>query len=270
MPLKKEILKYYDTGVEKDRLSKGFFQLERARTQELIMRYLGRPPMDVLDVGGGAGFYSFWLSDLGHNVYLVDPSLCNIEEAKDNSRKLGQQLSGIYAGEATQLKFDTGYFDCVLMLGPLYHLTEERQRLKALKEARRVLSKKGLLICVGISRYASLLDGFFQGFIVDQAFLQIMNRDLKTGQHRNPTTLSQYFTTAYFHEPEELKQEVREAGFEIEHLLAIESFGWLLPDFNHRWKNKILQDLILSSIRKVENDASMMGLSAHMMCVARK
>ena len=106
--------------------------------------------------------------------------------------------------------------------------------------------------------------------IVDSVFCKIMDRDLKTGQHRNPTNLSQYFTTAYFHEPDELKGEVREAGFKTEGLWAVESFGWLLPDFNHRWSNKIFQDLILSSIRKVESESALLGVSAHVMCVGRK
>ena len=270
MNIKKEILKYYESGVEKDRLSKGFFQLERARTQELILRYLKRAPLNILDVGGGAGFYSFWLSELGHNVYLVDPVEPNVQEAKNYSRKLGQELSGTYVGEATQLKFDPGYFDVVLMMGPLYHLTEKSQRAKALIEAYRVLAKKGLLIASGISRYASMFNGFFEGFIVDQAFLRIMSKDLKTGQHRNPTPHAEYFTTSYFHKPEELSQEIEEAKFKVENLLAVESFGWLISDFNHRWKNEIFQNLLLSSIRQVESDPSLLGISAHLLCVGRK
>ena len=221
-------------------------------------------------MGGGAGFYSFWLSELGHNVYLVDPSAGNILEAKSYSRKLGRELSGIYTGEATQLKFDSGYFDVVLMIGPLYHLTERNRRLKALREARRVLSENGLLLGIDIYRYASLLGGFFEGFIVDQAFLRIMSMDLKTGQHRNPTALPEYFTTAYFHKPEELRTEVQETGFEFETLLAIESFGWLISDFNHRWKNEMFQNLLLNSIRQVEGDPAMPDVSAHVMCVGRK
>jgi len=43
----------------------------------------------------------------------------------------------------------------VLMLGPLYHLTEPADRHQALREAHRVLGPGGLLAAAAISRVAS-------------------------------------------------------------------------------------------------------------------
>ena len=40
-------------------------------------------------------------------------------------------------------------------------------------------------------------------------FLEILEQDLKDGEHRNPTSSPAYFTTTYFHLPEELKQVFR-------------------------------------------------------------
>ena len=46
--------------------------------------------------------------------------------------------------------------------------------------------------------------------------MRILERDLADGQHRNPTGKLDYFTTAYFHSPAELRAEAIEAGLRVE------------------------------------------------------
>ena len=68
-----EVLAFYELGLEAGRLEVDYFPLERARTQELILRHLPKPPRVVLDVGGAAGAYSFWLAESGYETHLLDP-----------------------------------------------------------------------------------------------------------------------------------------------------------------------------------------------------
>jgi len=265
-----DIVKHYESGIESIRLFIGVSQLERVRTREIILRYLPRTPSKILDVGGAAGFYSFWLADMGHEVHLVDPVPLHIKQAREYSEKSGKGLASIQVAEARKLQFEDDYFDIVLFLGPMYHITERKEREEALTEARRVLRTDGLIFCVGVSRYASMLDGFFSNLVADSRFVEIMNRDLRDGQHRNPTDNLDYWTTAYLHQPEELRKEIIEAGFKSEKLLAIDGFGWLLPAFNDKWQKKGYQNLLLQTIRNVEEDDSIIGVSAHIMVIARR
>jgi ubiquinone/menaquinone biosynthesis C-methylase UbiE len=267
---KKEISEYYDSGIESQRLFEGVFQLERVRTQEIILRYLTGGAFRILDMGGGTGFYSFWLSEMGHEVHLIDPVPVHIEQAKKHLRESRRSLASIRVGEARQIEFEDNHFDIVLFFGPLYHITERRERIRALTEANRVLGKGGLIFCVGISRYASLLDGFFRNLVADPYFVGIMKRDLRDGQHRNPKGTLEYFTTAYFHRPEELREEITEAGFKLQKLLAVDGFGWLLPDFDSKWEDVSYQRLLLESIRVTEEEDPMIGISAHIMAIATK
>jgi ubiquinone/menaquinone biosynthesis C-methylase UbiE len=266
----RHIIDHYDSGVELNRLNAGTSQLEKIRTQEIILRYLPKTPSRVLDVGAGSGFYSFWLSDLGHEVHLLDPVPKHIEYARKYTMDSQKKISSIAVGEAQQLEYDSEYFDVVLMLGPLYHLTERGARLRALSEARRVLRKGGILFCVAVSRYASMLDGYFRNLISDPRFVEIMSRDLKDGQHRNSTRNLDYWTTAYLHRPDELKEEVIQSELELQGIFAVDSFGWLIPDFQERWQDKDYRDLLLHTIQAVEKDASLMGISAHIIAVATK
>jgi ubiquinone/menaquinone biosynthesis C-methylase UbiE len=270
MSIGDDILAYYNLGDEPERLHRGFSQLEALRTKEIILRFIEREGLKILDIGGGAGYYSQWLAELGHQVELVDPIALHIEKARERSKKSSKPLHSISLGEARQLKFESDYFDMVLMLGPLYHLTERRDRLDALYEAERVLDDHGVIVCGAISRFASTFDGFFRDFIVDPAFITIMDRDLLDGQHRNPTGRAEYFTTAFFHHPEDLREEVRQGGFRLEALLSVEGFGWLMPDFEKKWENEKFRGILLEKIRTVEADPSIMGIAAHMIAVGRK
>jgi SAM-dependent methyltransferase len=116
----------------------------------------------------------------------------------------------------------------VLLLGPLYHLTERTDRVRALAEARRVLRPGGVVAAAAISRFASLLDGTKRGFLDDPQFVPIVEDDLRTGQHRNPSGKPDWFATAFFHLPAELAAEVEDAGLVLDRIAGIEGPGaWL-------------------------------------------
>ena len=221
-------------------------------------------------MGGGTGHYSFWLKEQGHEIHLVDPVRFNIDAAKKEAKERKLAPDTIQRAEARDLPWENNVFDVVLLMGPLYHLTKKGDRNDALQEAFRVTKDGGLVISVGISRYASLMDGFFRNMIKDPDFFQIVDEDISTGQHRNFTDKLAYFTTAYFHNPEELEKEVKQSGLEIVSTIAVESFGWLIPDFIKKWAKKDYQPLLLESIRRVETNNDLMCMSAHFMVIASK
>jgi 2-polyprenyl-3-methyl-5-hydroxy-6-metoxy-1,4-benzoquinol methylase len=153
---REKIKAYYANEIEKDRLDTDLFRLEGIRTKEIISRFLKKENMSIVDIGGGAGFYAFWLQSMGHRVHLVDLSPKNVELANDYASQHGVTLSSCSVGDATQLAFGDNAFDVTLMLGPLYHLTEEQERMEALHEAKRVMKPGGMLFAAVISRYASI------------------------------------------------------------------------------------------------------------------
>jgi ubiquinone/menaquinone biosynthesis C-methylase UbiE len=158
------------------------------------------------------------------------------------------------------------------MMGPLYHLTRRKDRIAVLKEAYRVLRPRGLLFAASISRYASLIDGLRYKFLKDPAFRRIVEHDLRTGQHRNTTGNPNYFTTSFFHHPNELTLEVEEAGFTQARVFAVESLASLLTlhDTDTLLKNKKTAQRIFRMLAAVEREPTLLGASAHMLTVATK
>ena len=260
-----EILSHYDEGMEQQRLLGGTSRLELARTQLILRRVLPPPPARILDVGGGPGAYARWLTDEGYTVHLVDVVPRHVEQARAASNGYTVAL-----GDARSLSAPDASADAMLLLGPLYHLPERSDRLRALTEARRVLRPGGILVVAAISRFASLLDGLRENRLDDPAFEQIVDRDLREGQHRNPQNRPEWFTTAYLHQPDELAQEVREAGFSLDDLLAVEGPCWILPDFDARWQDERRRRQMLEAIARIEREPSMLGVSAHLLALARR
>jgi ubiquinone/menaquinone biosynthesis C-methylase UbiE len=259
-----DITAYYDRGEEQGRLA-GWGRLEFIRTQELLTRFLPPAPAVVLDVGGGPGAYAAWLSGRGYDVHLLDPVTLHIEQARAHAG-----LAGAEVGDARALPFVDESADAVLLLGPLYHLPEADDRVRALAEARRVLRPGGVLAAAAISRFASTIDGLLKGYMDSPEFEQIVERVLLTGRHENRARHPGWFTTAYFHLPDDLAREVRDAGFDLEGLLGIEGPGTWLTDLDDRLDDPDRREALLRAIRRVETEQSMLGASAHLLAVGVK
>lgn len=261
---------YYDQAPEETRLSSGPSQLEALRTRELILRHAPAAPAVILDVGGAAGAYSFWLAERGYEVHLVDATPRLVDVARQRNEQVPQRLASCEVGDARDLPARSESADVVLLLGPLYHLVAERDRYAALSQALRVLRRGGVLIAAGISRAASSLDGLSRETLGDTEFARIVERDLVDGHHRNTTARLEYFTTAYFHWPEELRREVASVGFVVDALYGIEGPGWILPDFDDRWNDPARREMLLHVARTLETEPSTLGSSAHLLVVGRK
>src|SRR5262249_39954042 len=150
------------------------------RTEDLLARLLqgqGR----VLDVGGGPGVYAAWLSDRGYQVDLVDPVVLHVEEAR---KRAGDPPSfAVTPADARALPFDDEEFDAVLVFGPIYHLAERSERVKALREAGRVCRGGGLVLASAISRFSAALDGIREGWITEEERFARVQIPLTTGRH---------------------------------------------------------------------------------------
>jgi ubiquinone/menaquinone biosynthesis C-methylase UbiE len=266
----KEIEEHYLQSKESERLSGERGDLERLRTQAILARNLPPTPAAIFDVGGGAGIHAFPLAQQGYQVHLIDPVELHLEQARRYAATSGVTLTAIARGDARHLDIPSGSADAVLMLGPLYHLVEHADRLQTLSEARRILRPQGVLFAAAVCRFASLIDGLSSGFFRDPEFRKIVAADLTSGQHRNPMNHPAYFTTAYFHRPEDLAGEVRDSGFGDVRVLALEGPAWSAAQFREAWDDPAQRESLMEFLSLIEEEPSVQGASAHIMAVARR
>ncbi|HEV3481079.1 MAG TPA: hypothetical protein VGR97_02000 [Candidatus Acidoferrales bacterium] len=89
------------------------------------------------------------------------------------------------------------------------------------------------------------------------------------GWRRNRESWSGYFTTAFFHRPEELDAEIREAGFEDVRVLAVEGPIWSAAQFSQTWGDPVQRKELMEFLSLVEREPSVLGASAHLLAAGR-
>lgn len=260
-----EIRAFYGREREHERLTRGSNRLEFERTRELLGRLLPPPPAVLLDVGGGTGPYAGPLLGQGYTVHLLDAAPNHVERVRADPALAG--LASATVGDARALPYPDGRADGVLLLGPLYHLTDAEDRARALGEARRCLRPGGVVLAAAITHTASTVDGLLAGLDEDARFRAMRDRTLRDGLHQPPGPDSGWFTTAHFHRPQELRREVGAAGFRDVDLYAVEGLGNIVPDFDARWADGERRARLLEIVRRTEREPALFGVSAHLMAV---
>ena len=260
-----EVLAYYRRGGDQRRLAAGPGLLEFLRTFDVLGRELPAAPATLLDVGGATGAYAGPLAEAGYRVRVVDPVPEHVAAAA--------RLPGVDAvlGDARDLPAGDASADAVLLLGPLYHLRARADRVRAWREAARVLRPGGVVIGATISRFASLLDGVAKGYFDDPRFRPLVERALADGVHAGTGTEGHWFTSAYFHHPDEPAAEVRDAGLVLARRVAVEGPVWMsAAQVAAMLDRPESTTLLLDMLRAVEEEPSLFGASSHLLTVAHR
>ncbi len=156
--------KFYINYNENHRLYTRHGLVEFITTMRYISKYL-KKDMRVIEIGAGTGRYSHLLAQNGYNVDAVELLEYNIDIFKSNTAP-GEKIT-ITQGNAINLTgFEDNTYDITLLLGPMYHLYTEEDKIKALSEAIRVTKKGGIIFVAYCMGDASILNyGFGKGEI---------------------------------------------------------------------------------------------------------
>ena len=182
----KNLITYYNKFNEDKRINHRHTIVEYTTAMKYIHEYLNKMNNPkILDVGAGTGLYSIKLTKEGYDVTAVELVKHNLMtlKAKNNHVKA-------YLGNATNLSmFKDNSFDMVLLFGPLYHLINKEDKIKALKEAKRVVKNTGyILVSYYMNEYAIITHGFKDNTIIDA----IKNNEVDANFHITPKETDLY------------------------------------------------------------------------------
>ncbi|MBA3286758.1 MAG: class I SAM-dependent methyltransferase [Acidimicrobiia bacterium] len=258
---------YYVLGLEQSRLDSGPGLVEFERTKEIVLRHLPDARCDVADIGGGPGRYALWLAGLGYAVRHRDLVSLHVEQL--TAASAGRDDIDTAVCDATRLDLDDQAVDAVLLLGPLYHLPRRRDRLQALREARRIVTPGGPVFVAAISRWAARLNGV----LVEQLYrhlpeiLDEVERVERSGELR-PLFPGSF--TGYSHRPRQLAAELRAAELDVVDLVAVEGPTALVPDLTERMKDPIDTQVVLEAARALERVPELLGAGSHLIATGRR
>ena len=149
----------YDEDGRLNRNRRG--ELEYLTTMGYIQAYL-KPGNRVLEVGAGTGRYSLTFAELGAEVTAVEPVAHNLEILRGKIVP-GQNVTALKGAAENLSMLESDSYDMTLLLGPMYHLATEEQRMQAMAEAIRVTKPGGVIMAAYCIAEGSILKyGFGQ------------------------------------------------------------------------------------------------------------
>lgn len=239
-----------------DRSSQVARRLAFMRTWDVLCRVLPVAPARVLDVGGAAERYSGPLAAVGYAVHVID--------SDPGALVLAAGMPGVSVDidDAGALTFPDDSFDAVLLLGLMYRLTERVERVRAWREAARVVRPGGVVVAATVNRFAIALDGLAR---VGFATLKCgHNSHHCAGRSRSCATPSTYPLR-----PEELAREVVESGLRLDGLVAVEGPAWTFGGLDEILADAGRARRLLGVLREMEEEPSLLGASGHVLTLAR-
>ena len=246
----------YRRKSENDRLNKSqAARVEFLTTVRYIEKYLA-PGAKILDVGAGAGEYSFYFARKGYSVSALELADANI--AAFRAKMTEHDPIDLVQGNALDLsRYDSESFDVVLLFGPLYHLHEEADKLRCIEEAKRVCKKDGKIFFAFISNDMVIL-----------TMQQLHSDYLISGDYNKETFRLDDFPFV-FHTPAHCRELLGKAGIQITHEVASDGVSELLQDLVNSLDDASYQQYLRYHFYICEKP-EFLGMSNHLLFVGEK
>lgn len=260
----KIIVDYYNSTVQSE-WERIAGRPEFLLTCRFLDRYI-QPKDTVLDIGGGPGRYAFALAKKGAKVTLLDLAPENIRFAEKYASENGLDVR-CAAGDAREAgALFRGAFDHVLLMGPMYHLLKEEDRVKAMSAALGLLKPGGTI-------FVSFLNAF-AGIIYYMKFLPDISADPGGEEYvkkvlEGKSFASDAFTKVFFTNPGDIAPFM--AGFPLTKLCLFGQEGVMSPcEGTIMTQRREVADMWLRLSEELCVREEYLNFSEHLMYIGRK
>lgn len=259
------VKKFYDETVESEWTRLDRHYVEHELTKRYLKRYINSPDK-VLDLGGGPGKYALHLAELGCEVTLADLSPGNVAFGLDKAKELNLPLEGMCVDSRDLSSLGDEQFDHVICMGPMYHLTDEKDRIQTIAECMRVLRPGGTLFVAFVSSYSFVWDYLIQNpqYILEEEKkkqLEVMLQDVNfTGQG---------FSDNFFIRPKEVLPFFEQFKLEKLNIVNCESFLYLQETQLLNQSPEVISAWLDLAEQVCERE-DLLSLAEHVMYIGRK
>ncbi len=268
-----KVKKYYDERGQSEWSRLDRYPVEFEMTKRIFDKWMPKPCTKVCDIGGGPGRYSFYLANKGYDVTLLDLSDECIKSAQKRIKfEKTTNLAAFHANAMDLSLFSDNSFDCVLLMGPLYHLINQHERNTALSEAYRILKKEGVIFASFVSKYERIrfLSKHDPSYIIKHR-RQITSL-LENGISSDCMELSngtKSFTIAYLIEPMEIRAMMEPYNFNTMAIHGLETIITNTHDIINQANIKVKKSWLDLNFLMSTKEA-LFGNSDHFLYVGQK
>lgn len=245
----------YEIFHEEERLHSRAARVEFLNTVRFLGKYL-QPGQRILDIGAGAGAYSFYFAEKGYAVDALELADRNVRDFRAGLRpELPLTLT---QGNALDLSmYGDETYDLVLLMGPLYHLKDPADRRQAIEEAKRVCKKDGVLAFAFITH--------------DMLFLTELMYDshyFSAGDYDHETMRLHDFPFV-FHTVDESRRLLEDCGIRLLHAVAVDGPSELMAEKINRMSDAEYEQY-LRYIAMICEKPELLGMSNHLLYIGKK
>lgn len=275
------VLAEYNAGIERDRLRTGIGLIEFERTKEILLEKLPKSPAVIYDIGGAYGEYAWWLASLGYEVHLFDLSETNIAMSAELAAEYpGVALASAIVSDARSIPRPDKSADAVLLMGPLYSITEYGERILAVEECGRLLKDDGILFSAALTPFSVLVprivlyhidDTAKRRELDDSAVMSVIERALEDGCYINPEKkIVSGLGSSHLHTAKALREELSMGGFNTTSVHGVMGGAWLAPNLDELLANEETKAVLMKTVRMLDTHEEIIGLSGHLLAVSSK
>ncbi len=262
-----DIAVFYDRNQESEHSRLDLHQLEFDLTWRYLNQYL--PPQGtILEIGSATGKYTLELARRGYTITAVDLSKGLLEKCRENITREGleKQVQFVLADARNLGEVARNKFDAILLMGPLYHLIQEADRKRALKESFDRLREDGILFSSFISRFGLMSDLLrnVPTWIEDQADVwSVLEHGKDTEDHPRGGF------RGYFAQPPEIAPLHEDIGFHTRIIAGVEPVISADDESYNQLQGKQRQQW-LEVLYRMSTEPSILGASRHLLYIGQK
>jgi S-adenosylmethionine-dependent methyltransferase len=268
----KKIIDYYNQFDEWSRLDTPEGKLEFLILTDILGKYI-KSNSTILDLGGGPGRYSIFLSKMNNKIFLADisPKLIDTAKHKIKQANVDKKISCDVINALDLSKYNNEQFDYILLFGPLYHLKDNDEREKCISEVRRVLKINGTVFSIYIPKItgaAGIMERMF--YAPDQVNITNFIETFKSGEFSNNSING--FQEGFFTESNTIEELFVKKNFRIIENRSIRSIGYRNEKniIKLLVNDKYLFNKIIELINQYSNNKSIIDTSGHALLVCEK
>lgn len=247
-----ELYRLFD---EESRLKSRTGLVEKITTQREIDKLINRDSK-VLDVGAGTGVYTIHLASKVREVTAFEPSSTNFMNLELKAKKFSNIRA--YNKSSFDLKnLEENYFNLVLLFGPMYHLSNEKDRVDVLRQAKRICKDGGYILISYINHDMILISESIN-----------YNINIFSGPSYNSKKQRLIDRPFVFFKLNEARQMIENEDIEIKEIIASDGFAEVLSNFLDEMTEESFENYLEWHLSHCK-DPETLGATNHLLFVCK-